>query len=85
MRVIRLADKKSICLEMDVNGSNKLVIDFTGDAAVPSTGFSQRQVKPGMVNHSGIAAESVEIAIGLGDLYGLTVTNEASPLSDVSK
>ena len=70
---------------MDVRGFNRLVIDFTGDAAVPSSGFSQRQVKLGMVNHSGVAAESVEIAIGLGDLYGLTVTNEASPLSDVSK
>ena len=41
-------------------------------------------MKPGMANHSGVpSAESLEVAIGLGELAGLTVTNEAGPLSDV--
>ena len=40
-----------------------------------------------MINHSGIPQnETVEVALDLRDLAGLTVSNEASPLSlDVSE
>lgn len=42
-------------------------------------------MKPGMANHSGVAtAETVDHTLGLGELAGLTITNEAGPLSDVS-
>ncbi|XP_057316600.1 striatin-3-like isoform X2 [Hydractinia symbiolongicarpus] len=55
-----------------------------GDVALPSSGYSPRQIKPGLVNHSGAVVESVEVAIGLGELAGLTVTNEAGSLIDTS-
>ena len=54
-----------------------------GDVAL----LSPRQMKPGMVNHTGIiqtADGTVDAPIGLGELAGLTVTNEAGPLLDVS-
>lgn len=56
----------------------------TGDVALPSSGYSPRSMKPGMANHSGVAAEAVDHTLGLGELAGLTITNEAGPLSDVS-
>jgi len=55
-----------------------------GEVALPSPGYSPRQMKPGTPNHSGMSAEAVDVAIGLGELAGLTITNEASPLSDNS-
>jgi len=53
-----------------------------GDVALPSSGFASRSVKPHMINHSGIPQnETVEVALDLRDLAGLTVSNEASPLT----
>jgi len=57
---------------------------FSGEVALTSSGYSPRQMKPGMANHSGVASEAVDHALGLGELAGLTVTDEAGPLSNVS-
>ena len=62
----------------------RLIVCFIiGDVAL----LSPRQMKPAMVNHAGIvqtAEGTVDAPIGLGELAGLTVTNEAGPLLDVS-
>ena len=55
-----------------------------GEVALPSSGYSTRQMKPGMANHSGVPTEGLDHTLGLGELAGLTVTDEAGPLSDVS-
>lgn len=58
---------------------------FTGEVALPSSGYSTRQMKPGgMANHSGVPTEGLDHTLGLGELAGLTVTDEAGSLSDVS-
>ena len=54
-----------------------------GDVALTSSGYSPRQMKPGLGNHSGVSPEGVDHTLGLGELAGLTVTDEAGPLSDV--
>lgn len=52
--------------------------------ALPSSGYSPRSMKPGMMNHgSAASAESAVETLGLGELAGLSITNEAGPLSDV--
>ncbi|XP_066923122.1 striatin-3-like isoform X1 [Clytia hemisphaerica] len=55
-----------------------------GDVALTSSGYSPRQMKPSLGNHSGVSPEGVDHTLGLGELAGLTVTDEAGPLSDNS-
>lgn len=53
-----------------------------GEVALPSSGYSPRQMKPGISNHSGVPSAENDRTLGLGELAGLTVTDEAGPLSD---
>lgn len=62
----------------------KLYASIIGEVALPSSGYSTRQMKPGMANHSGVPTEGLDHTLGLGELAGLTVTDEAGPLSGVS-
>ena len=69
---------------IDVTASIKNFFFLIGEVALPSSGYSTRQMKPGMANHSGVPTEGLDHTLGLGELAGLTVTDEAGPLSDVS-
>ena len=39
-----------------------------GEVALPSSGYSTRQMKPGMANHSGVPTEGLDHTLGLGEL-----------------
>ncbi|NP_001296588.1 striatin-3-like [Hydra vulgaris] len=54
-------------------------IPVIGDTVLPSSGYSPRQVKLVAVNHSGVS-DVTEVAMGLGDLADLSVSNELGNL-----
>ena len=60
-----------------------LTLSFAGDVVLPSSNFAARTVTPGQLKDS--PNDAMEVALRLGDLADLTVSNEAGPLTvDVS-
>ena len=52
---------------------------FVGDVALPSSNYASRPVTPGQLKEP--PNDAMEVALRLGDLADLTVSNEAGPLS----
>ena len=56
-----------------------------GDVVLPSSNYAARPVTPGQLKDAVGPDDAMEVALRLGDLADLTVSNEAGPLSvDVS-